>query len=63
MRHDPGAIARHVEQMPDGLKDVSDYASLIEELLKRGYTDDDVEKIFSGNLLRVWARVERIAKL
>ena len=51
------------DSMPDGLKDVSDYASLIEELLKRGYTDDDVEKILSGNLLRVWAKVERIAKL
>ena len=51
------------DSMPDGLKDVSDYASLIEELLKRGYMDDVVEKILSGNLLRVWAQVERIAKL
>ncbi|TDI37221.1 MAG: membrane dipeptidase [Acidobacteria bacterium] len=51
------------DSMPDGLKDVSDYASLIEELLTRGYTVDDVEKILSGNLLRVWTAVERIAKL
>ena len=51
------------DSMPDGLKDVSDYATLIEELLKRGYMDNDVEKILSGNLLRVWTEVERIAKL
>lgn len=51
------------DSMPDGLKDVSDYATLIEELLKRGYTHDNVEKILSGNLLRVWTEVERIAQL
>ncbi len=51
------------DSIPDGLKDVSDYSSLIEELLKRGYTEDDVEKILSENLLRVWTAVERIAKL
>ena len=51
------------DSMPDGLKDVSDYATLIEELLKRDYTHDNVEKILSGNLLRVWTEVERIAQL
>lgn len=47
--------------LPTGLKDVSMYPNLIEELLIRGYTDEQVEKIFGGNLLRVWKSVEKIA--
>ena len=47
--------------LPDGLKDVSGYPNLIYELLKMGYNEKDIEKICSGNLLRVWKEVERIA--
>ncbi len=47
-----------VENLPDGLKDVSQYPNLLYELLKRGYTESDVEKICSGNFLRVWREVE-----
>lgn len=36
-----------------GLEDVSTYPSLIAELLRRGYSDDDVKKIAGGNILRV----------
>jgi membrane dipeptidase len=32
------------------------------ELVKRGYTEDQIGKLWSGNLLRVMADVERIAK-
>ena len=32
------------------------------ELVRRGYTKDEIGKIWSGNLLRVWAEVERVAK-
>jgi len=46
------------ENLPDGLKDVSQYPNLIYELLKRGYTESDIEKICSGNLFRVWKQVE-----
>jgi len=48
--------------VPIGLKDVSEYPNLIEELLKRGYSDKDIQKICGGNLLRVWSDVERKAK-
>ena len=34
---------------------------LLAELLDRGYTEEEIEKICSGNLLRVWAEVERVA--
>jgi len=45
--------------LPVGLKDVSGYPNLIYELLKMGYSDEDIEKICSGNLLRVWKEVEK----
>ena len=50
------------DSLPEGLKDVSEYPNLIYELLKAGYSDKDIEKICSGNILRVWSEVERIAK-
>ena len=33
------------------------YPNLIKELLKRNYSKNDIEKIFGGNLLRVWKEV------
>ncbi|MEO6221842.1 MAG: membrane dipeptidase [Vicinamibacterales bacterium] len=32
------------------------------ELVKRGYTEDQIGKLWSGNLFRVWAEVEKVAK-
>ena len=32
------------------------------ELVRRGYTEEQISKIWSGNLLRVWAEVEKVAK-
>ena len=46
---------------PAGLKDVSYYPNLLAELLDRGYNEEAIEKICSGNLLRVWSEVERVA--
>jgi len=31
------------------------------ELLRRGYSEIDIQKIWGGNLLRVWRQVERVA--
>ena len=46
------------DSLPTGLKDVADYPNLIYTLLKRGYSDEDIQKICSGNVLRVWRSVE-----
>jgi membrane dipeptidase len=46
------------DTLPVGLDDVSMYPNLIAELLTRGYADADIEKICSGNVLRVWQAVE-----
>jgi membrane dipeptidase len=32
------------------------------ELVRRGYTEEQIGKIWSGNLLRVWGEVEKVAK-
>jgi membrane dipeptidase len=50
------------DSLPTGLKDVSQYPNLIYELLRRGYSEKDIQKICGGNLLRVWTEVERRAK-
>ena len=42
---------------PEGLPDVSAYPVLIEELLRRGYSEEEIGKIMSGNFLRVWEEV------
>lgn len=50
------------DSLPKGLKDVSDYPNLIYVLLKRGYSDNDIEKMCGGNLFRVWNKVLKKAK-
>ena len=49
------------DSLPTDLADVSAYPNLIRALLERGYSEQDVAQICSGNLLRVWSEVERIA--
>jgi len=51
-----------VRFLPEGISDVSMYPNLIFELLKRDYSEEDIEKICSGNFLRVWKDVEEISK-
>lgn len=50
------------DSLPLGLKDVSTYPNLIAELLKRGYSADDIEKICYKNVFRVWHKVIEVAE-
>ena len=50
------------DSLPYGLKDASTYPNLIYHLLKRGYTEEDIEKICYKNVWRVWRAVEEAAK-
>ena len=50
------------DTLPVGLKDVSDYPNLVYVLLKRGYSDEDIEKICSKNIFRVWNKVIEAAE-
>jgi membrane dipeptidase len=45
-----------------GLEDVSKYPSLVAELLRRGYSDDDVKKITGKNIQRVMREAEKVSK-
>ncbi len=49
------------DSLPTDLKDVSQYPNLVAALLEKGYSDDDVRKILSGNVMRVWRQVEAVA--
>lgn len=48
-------------QPPAGLEDVSKLPWITYELLKRGHSEQDIEKILGGNLLRLFRDVERVA--
>lgn len=49
-------------ELPTGLEDVSCYPNLIYALLKRGYTEADIEKICYANTWRVWNNAIEVAK-
>lgn len=49
------------DSLPIGLKDVSTYPNLVQGMLDRGYSRADIEKVLSGNFLRVWSEVEDYA--
>jgi membrane dipeptidase len=51
-----------IDSGPTGLEDVSTYPNLIEELLTRGHSEEDIRKICGENLLRVWSEVELTAE-
>lgn len=50
------------DSLPIGLKDVSTYPNLIAELLRRGYTAGDIEKVCYKNVFRVWDKVISISE-
>ena len=45
-----------------GVYDVSEFKNITAELLKRGYTHDQIEKIWAGNFMRVFRRVSKEAE-
>jgi membrane dipeptidase len=46
---------------PDGLEDVSCYPALLAELIRRGYSPDDIKKVAGLNLLRTMKQAEMVA--
>ena len=50
------------DSLPLGLKDVSAYPNLVAVLLKRGYSPEDIEKICSKNIFRVWNKVIEVSR-
>ncbi|MCI0412133.1 dipeptidase [bacterium] len=56
-----GADLDGIKEGPVGLKDVSAYPALMAELLKRGYTKEEVKKVAGLNVLRVMKKTEEVA--
>lgn len=54
-----GADYDGVDILPAGLEDVSKYPDLFSELIRRGYTEEDLLKLAGKNLVRVFRAVEQ----
>jgi membrane dipeptidase len=44
-----------------GWRDASETRNVTQELVRRSYTGEEIGKIWSGNVLRVWSEVEEVA--
>jgi membrane dipeptidase len=51
-----------IEDAPVGLEGVNRYPALLEELMRRGWTDADIAKVAGENMLRVMTAVEKAAQ-
>ena len=46
----------------DGCADVSEFPNITAEMLERGYTEEEIRKVWGGNFFRVFNAVEKMAK-
>ncbi len=46
----------------EGCNDVSEMPNLTAELLRRGYSEEDIQKIWGGNIMRVFSRVIEVSE-
>jgi len=51
-----------VPSLPEGMEDITRLPNITYELLRRGYSEQDVRKVLGENLLRAFAEVERVAR-
>lgn len=49
-------------ELPVGMEDVSRYPYLFAELMRRGWSDEDLKKLSNGNILRVLKQAEMVAE-
>jgi len=52
---------KDAHEVVQGLEDVSKYPELFAELLRRGWSDEDLRKLSRNNLLRVFGEVEAVS--
>jgi membrane dipeptidase len=50
-----------IDTAPVGLQDVSAFPALFAELIRRGWSDEDLKKLARGNILRVLRANEQVA--
>jgi membrane dipeptidase len=51
-----------VDAIPRGMEDASHLPDLVAELARRGYSQEDLEKILGGNVLRVMRQVAQVSQ-
>lgn len=51
-----------ISAVVEGLEDVSTYPALLGALAARGWSDEQLRKLYGENLLRVWKAAERVAR-
>ncbi|KAM6949982.1 dipeptidase 1 [Lycodopsis pacificus] len=49
-----------VTRLPEGLEDVSKVPKVVAELLRRGWTDEEIKAALGNNLLRVLSKAEKV---
>lgn len=49
-------------QLPQGIDSAADLPKITAALVARGYSEQDIEKVLGGNLLRVFGEVERVSR-
>jgi microsomal dipeptidase-like Zn-dependent dipeptidase len=42
--------------------DASETMNVTTELVRRGYSEEEIQKIWGGNLIRVWREVQQLAE-
>ena len=50
-----------IDDVVDGLEDVSSYPRLFAEMARRGWTEGELSQLAGGNVLRVFEQAERVA--
>ena len=51
-----------ISRTPTGLEDVSKYPALLAELMRRGWSSDEIKKVAGANILRVMRQAEEVAQ-
>jgi membrane dipeptidase len=51
-----------ISEVPVGLEDVSTFPALFAELIRRGWSDDELGMLASGNMMRVLREAEEVAR-
>jgi membrane dipeptidase len=51
-----------IPDAPVGLEGVDRYPALLEELMRRGWSNQDIAKVAGENMLRVMAAVEQVGE-